>query len=178
MIRAFYTAASGMQAQQLNIDNIANNLANVNTSGFKRSRAQFQDLLYQNLRASGTSSTQSTEFPVGLQIGLGTRPVSTERIFMQGDFKQTGNPLDLVIAGAGFFQVLLPTGEVAYTRSGEFHLDREGSVVTADGTKMEPQITIPQDATAISVGQDGIVSVVQAGQQQAQQVGQLELATF
>lgn len=178
MIRAFYTAASGMQAQQLNVDNIANNLANVNTSGFKRARAQFQDLLYQNLRAAGTASTQSTEFPVGLQVGLGTRAVSTERIFLQGDFKQTGNPLDIVIAGAGFFQVLMPTGEIGYSRSGEFHMDREGSVVTADGLPLEPQVTIPSDATAISVGQDGVVSVIQAGQEQAQQVGQIEIANF
>ncbi|MBI2838014.1 MAG: flagellar basal-body rod protein FlgG [Acidobacteria bacterium] len=178
MIRAFYTAASGMQAQQLNVDNIANNLANVNTSGFKRARAQFQDLLYQNLRTAGTASTQSKEFPVGLEVGLGTRAVSTERVFMQGDFKQTGNPLDMVIAGAGFFQVLLPTGEIGYTRSGEFHMDREGSVVTADGLSLEPQVTVPSDAVSISIGQDGVVSVIQAGQAQAQQVGSIELATF
>lgn len=178
MLRALYSAATGMEAQQLNVEVVANNIANINTSGFKRRRAQFQDLLYQNVRAAGSSSSANTEYPVGLQVGLGSRPVATEAIFSQGDFAQTGNPLDMVIQGNGFFQVQMTTGEIAYTRSGAFHLDREGNVVTADGDPLEPQITIPQDALAVTVGSDGTVSVIQAGQQQAQQVGSIELAMF
>jgi flagellar basal-body rod protein FlgG len=178
MIRALYSAASGLEAQQLTIDVIANNLANVNTAGFKQSRSEFQDLLYQNVRASGAASSTSTDLPVGLQVGLGSRPVATSRLFTQGDFRQTGNPLDLVIEGNGFFQVRLPNGEVAYTRAGSFHLNREGSVVTADGNPIDPQITIPNDALTITVGTDGTVSVTQPGQSQAQQVGTIQLAIF
>jgi flagellar basal-body rod protein FlgG len=178
MIRALYSAASGLEAQQLNIDVIANNLANVNTSGYKQARAEFQDLLYQNIRASGAASSTSTDLPVGLQVGLGSRPVATTRLFTQGDFRQTGNPLDLVIEGNGFFQVRLPNGDIAYTRSGSFHLNREGSIVTADGNPLDPQITIPNDALTITVGTDGTVSVTQPGQSQAQQVGTIQLALF
>ena len=178
MIRALYSAASGLEAQQLNIDVIANNLANVNTAGFKQSRAEFQDLLYQNIRASGAASSASTEFPVGLQVGLGSRPVATSRLFTQGDFKQTSNPLDLVIEGQGFFQVRLPSGETAYTRAGSFHLNREGAVVTSDGALVDPQITIPPDALTITIAPDGTVSVTQPSQAQAQQVGAIQLANF
>ena len=178
MIRALYSAASGLEAQQLNIDVIANNLANVNTAGFKQSRSEFQDLLYQNVRASGAASSTSTDLPVGLQVGLGSRPVATSRLFTQGEFRQTGNPLDLVIEGQGFFQVRLPNGDIAYTRAGAFHLNREGSVVTADGNLLEPQVTIPNDAETITVGTDGTVSVTQPGQAQAQQVGTIQLAIF
>jgi flagellar basal-body rod protein FlgG len=178
MIRALYSAASGLEAQQINIDVIANNLANVNTAGFKQSRVEFQDLLYQTIRASGTASSTSTDVPVGLDIGLGSRPVATTRLFSQGDFRQTGNPLDLVIEGAGFFQVRLPSGETAYTRAGTFHLNREGALVTADGNLVDPQITIPPDALSITVGTDGTVSVTQPGQTQAQQVGSIQLALF
>jgi flagellar basal-body rod protein FlgG len=178
MIRALYSAASGLEAQQINIDVIANNLANVNTSGFKQSRVEFQDLLYQTVRASGTASSTSTDVPVGLDIGLGSRPVATTRLFTQGDFRQTGNPLDLVIEGQGFFQVRLPSGETAYTRSGNLHLNREGALVTADGNLIDPQITIPPDALSITVGMDGTVSVTQPGQTQAQQVGSAQLAIF
>lgn len=178
MIRALYSAASGLEAQQLTIDVIANNLANVNTAGYKQSRSEFQDLLYQNVRASGAASSTSTDLPVGLQVGLGSRPVATTRLFTQGDFRQTGNPLDLVIEGNGFFQVRLPNGDIAYTRAGSFHLNREGSVVTADGNPLDPQITIPNDALTISVGTDGTVSVTQPGQSQAQQVGTIQLAIF
>ncbi|HVN81033.1 MAG TPA: flagellar basal-body rod protein FlgG [Terriglobia bacterium] len=178
MIRALYSAASGLEAQQLTIDVIANNLANVNTAGYKQSRSEFQDLLYQNVRASGAASSTSTDLPVGLQVGLGSRPVATSRLFSQGDFRQTGNPLDLVIEGNGFFQVRLPNGEIAYTRAGSFHLNREGSVVTADGNPLDPQITIPNDALTITVGTDGTVSVTQPGQSQAQQVGTIQLALF
>jgi flagellar basal-body rod protein FlgG len=178
MLRALYTAASGMEAQQLNIDTIAHNLANVNTGGFKQRRTQFQDLLYQDVRNAGTSNTASTEIPVGLQIGLGTKPVATEMIFSQGDFSATNRPLDMVIEGAGFFQVRMPNGELAYTRNGNFQMNREGVLVTTDGDLLDPQITIPQDQVAITIGRDGTVSVVQAGQTQPQQVGKIEIALF
>src|SRR6266496_626053 len=178
MLRALYTAATGMEAQQINIDTIANNIANVNTTGFKQARAEFQDLLYQNMRPAGTAASASTEYPVGLQLGLGTRPVATDRIFRQGDFRQTGNPLDLVIEGKGFFQVRMPSGELAYTRDGSFHMNSEGAVVTAAGNPLEPQITIPSDAQEIVIGSDGTVSVTQAGQAAAQQVGTIQIAAF
>jgi flagellar basal-body rod protein FlgG len=178
MLRALYTAATGMQAQQINIDTIANNIANVNTTGFKQGRAEFQDLLYQNIRPAGTASSSSTEYPVGLQLGLGTRPVATNRIYRQGDFRQTGNPLDLVIEGQGFFQVRLPSGETAYTRDGSFHLNAQGAVVTADGNPLEPQITIPANAQEVVIGSDGTVSVTQANQSAAQQVGTIQIANF
>ena len=178
MLRALYTAASGMQAQQLNIDTIAHNLANINTSGFKLRRAQFQDLLYQNIRQAGAANTATTDIPVGLQVGLGTKPVATEIIFKQGDFSSTGNPLDLVIQGQGFFQIKQVNGQIAYTRSGNFHLNRDGNIVTSEGDLLDPQITIPQDQISITVGADGTVSVQQAGQNQPQQVGKIELALF
>src|SRR5215510_11717567 len=178
MLRALYTAATGMQAQQINIDTIANNIANVNTTGFKQGRAEFQDLLYQNMRPAGTASSSSTEYPVGLQLGLGTRPVATDRIYRQGDFRQTGNSLDLVVEGKGFFQVRLPSGEIAYTRDGSFHLNSQGIVTTADGNPLEPQITIPVDAQEIVIGSDGTVSVTQPGQSTAQQVGTIQIASF
>ncbi|MEW5978208.1 MAG: flagellar basal-body rod protein FlgG [Acidobacteriota bacterium] len=178
MIRALYSAASGLEAQQINIDVIANNLANVNTAGFKQSRTEFQDLLYQNLRASGAASSTSTDLPVGLQVGLGSRPVANTRLFSQGDFKQTGNPLDLLIEGQGFFQVRLPSGEIAYTRAGAFHMNRDGAIVTADGNLLDPQITIPNDALSVTVGRDGTVSVTQPNQSQAQQIGNIQVALF
>jgi flagellar basal-body rod protein FlgG len=167
-----------MQAQQINIDTIANNIANVNTTGFKQGRAEFQDLLYQNIRTAGTASSSSSTYPVGLQLGLGTRPVATARIYSQGDFQQTGNPLDLVIQGQGFFQVRMPTGETAYTRDGTFHLNAQGALVTADGNVLEPQLTIPPAAQNIVIGTDGTVSVTLAGQTAAQQVGTIQLANF
>ncbi len=178
MLRALYTAATGMQAQQMNIDTIANNIANVNTTGFKQGRAEFQDLLYQNIRPAGTASSTSTTFPVGLQLGLGTKPVATDRIYTQGDFRQTGNSLDLVIEGKGFFQVRLPTGELAYTRDGSLHQNADGILVTADGNPLEPQITIPADADSITIAKDGTVSVTQPGQSTPQQVGTIQLANF
>ena len=177
MFRSLYTAASGMIAQQLNLDNIANNLANASTAGFRRRRLQFQDMLYQNLVVPGSAATQQTTV-AGLQIGLGTRSVASEIIHSQGDFSRTGNPLDIAIQGQGFFQVSLPTGEVAYTRSGAFHLDSQGNLVTADGDPLEPAITIPADALSISIGADGTVSVTQPGQTEAQQVGNIELVLF
>jgi len=178
MFRALNTAASGMIAQQLNLDNIANNLANASTAGFRKRRLQFQDLLYQNLIMPGAASTQQTTISAGLQIGLGSRSSASEMIQAQGDFDSTGNPLDLAIQGAGFFQVQMPSGDMAYTRSGTFQLDSQGNMVTADGYPLQPSITIPQNATSITIGTDGTVSVTIPGQQQAQQVGQIQLATF
>jgi flagellar basal-body rod protein FlgG len=178
MYRALYTAASGMETQQLNLENVANNLANASTAGFRRRRLQFQDLIYQNLVMPGAASTQQTTFPTGLQIGLGARTAASEIIQAQGDFNTTGNPLDLTIQGQGFFQVQLPTGEVAYTRSGAFHLDSTGIIVNSDGNQLQPAITIPSSATNITIGSDGTVSVTIPGQQQAQQVGSIQLATF
>src|ERR1051326_4428372 len=178
MIRALFSAASGMSAQQTNVDNIAHNLANASTVGFKSRRAQFQDLLYQSVIQPGTASGQQTVVPTGLQLGLGTRPSSNEIVFSQGNFAQTDNPLDLVIQGRGFFQVRRPSGELAYTRSGSFHLDRDGNMVTSDGAPLEPQITIPADAQQITIAQDGTVSYTQPNQTAAQQAGQIQLANF
>jgi flagellar basal-body rod protein FlgG len=178
MIRALYSAASGMTAQQMNIDNIAHNLANANTTGFKTRRAQFQDLLYQSVLQPGAAAGQQTTVPTGLQLGLGTRPSSNEIVFSQGNFSQTDNPLDLVIQGRGFFQVRMPSGETAYTRAGSFHLDRDGNIVTSDGNQLEPQITIPGEAQQISIAQDGTVSYTLPNQSAAQQAGQIQLANF
>lgn len=178
MIRAMYSAASGMKAQEMNLDNIANNLANANTVGYKVRRAQFQDLMYQSLLAPGTAAGQQTVVPTGLQLGLGTRAASNEIIFTQGSFSQTENPLDLVIQGRGFFQVRMPSGELAYTRAGQFHLDKDGTVVTADGNPLEPQITIPPDAQAITIASDGTVTYTLPNQPTAQQAGQVQLANF
>jgi flagellar basal-body rod protein FlgG len=178
MIRALYSAASGMTAQQMNVDNIAHNLANANTTGYKTRRAQFQDLLYQTVVQPGSASGQQTTVPTGLQVGLGTRAASNEILFTQGSFAQTDNPLDMVIQGKGFFQIRRPSGELAYTRSGAFHLDKDGNIVTQDGNPLEPQITLPSAALQISIGQDGTVSYTLPNQAAAQQAGQIQLATF
>jgi flagellar basal-body rod protein FlgG len=178
MIRALYSAASGMTAQQLNVDNIANNLANSNTAGYKMRRAQFQDLLYQNMVQPGTAAGQQTIVPAGLQLGMGTRTSSNEIIFSQGNFSQTSNPLDLVIQGNGFFQVLRPTGEIAYTRDGSFQLDKNGNLVTGSGDAVQPQITIPPNAQAIHIATDGTVSYTLPGQTASQLAGQMQLANF
>lgn len=178
MFRALNTAASGMVAQQLNLDNVANNLSNSATAGFRRRRVQFQDLLYQSMVMPGAAATQNTTVASGLQVGLGTRPAASEVVHVQGEFNNTGNPLDLAIQGAGFFQVKMPNGETAYTRAGMFHLDNQGNVVTSDGNALDPAITIPADAQNITIGADGTVSVTQPGQTQAQQVGTIQLATF
>jgi flagellar basal-body rod protein FlgG len=177
MFRSLYTAASGMTAQQTNLDNVANNLANANTAGFRKRRVQFQDMIYQNMVTPGAAATQQT-VSAGMQIGLGTRSAATEILQSQGDFQQTGNSLDLAIQGLGYFQVLTPTGQIAYTRSGSFHLDSQGNVVTSDGDALQPSITIPADATAITIGSDGTVTVTQPSQTQSQQIGQIQLATF
>jgi flagellar basal-body rod protein FlgG len=178
MIRALYSAASGMTAQQMNVDNIANNLANANTNGFKMRRTQFQDLLYQSFVQPGAAAGSQTIVPSGLQIGLGTRPASNEIIFSQGNFQQTDNPLDLVIQGKGFFQVRLPNGEVAYTRDGGFQLDKDGNMVTANGNPIEPAITISSQAQSITIAADGTVSYTQPGQTASQVAGQIQLANF
>ncbi len=178
MLRALWTAASGMNAQQLNVDVIANNLANVNTSGFKRSRVDFQDVLYQTDRVPGSASARGSQLPTGIQVGLGTRPGAVYKLFSQGTFQATGNELDMVIEGNGFFQVVQPDGSTAYTRDGGFKLDTQGRVVTSDGYTLEPEITIPQEATQIAIGQDGTVSVQMPGQTEMQEVGQIQLATF
>ena len=178
MIRALFSAASGMNAQQLNIDNTANNLANANTTGFKHRRVQFQDLLYQNLVTPGAAAGQQTTVPSGLQLGLGTRVVSNAVIFKQGDFVQTENPLDLVIEGGGFFQVVTPSGELAYTRAGNFHLDRDGMIVSANGDPLEPNIRVPREAQGITIAADGTVSYSLPGQTEAAQAGVIQLAGF
>jgi flagellar basal-body rod protein FlgG len=178
MLRALYTAASGMSAQQLNLDNIANNLANSSTSGFYSRRLQFSDLIYQNIIMPGAAATQQTTIAAGLQVGLGTMPAASEVVQTQGNFSPTGNPLDIAIQGLGFFQVTLPDGQIAYTRGGSFHLDATGNVVTANGTPLQPNITIPANATTVTIGSDGTVSVTQSGQIAAQQVGSLQLAMF
>jgi flagellar basal-body rod protein FlgG len=178
MIRALYSAASGMRAQEMNVDNIANNLANANTVGYKARRAQFQDLMYQSVLQPGTASGQQTIIPTGLQLGLGTRPTSNEVVFTQGAFSETDNPLDLVIQGRGFFQILQPNGQIAYTRCGQFQLDKNGNLVTASGYLMQPQITIPPGAQQITIAADGTVSYTLANQTAAQQAGQIQLADF
>lgn len=178
MIRALYTAASGMAAQELNLDNVANNLSNSSTVGFRSRRLQFEDLMYQNMVMPGAAATQQTTVVAGLQIGLGTRSAASEVMQLQGDFTQTGNPLDLTIQGQGFFQVLLPDGQTAYTRGGSFHTDAQGNLVTQNGDPVQPSIAIPPGATSITVGSDGTVSVTLPGQTAAQQVGSLQLALF
>jgi flagellar basal-body rod protein FlgG len=178
MIRALYSAASGMNAQQMNVDNIANNLANANTTGYKMRRAQFQDLMYQSVLQPGAAAGQQTVVPAGLQVGLGTRAASNEIIFTQGAFSETDNPLDMVIQGPGFFQIQQPNGQLAYTRAGGFQLDRNGSIVTANGNPLQPQITIPPEAQAITIAPDGTVSFTLPNQTATQQAGQIQLANF
>ena len=178
MLRALYTAASGMTAQQLNLDNIANNLSNSSTTGYQQRILSFSDLLYQNTVMPGSAASQQTTNASGLQIGLGVRPSTTEINQTQGDLQTTGNPLDLAISGGGFFQVLLPNGQTGYTRAGSFHPDAQGNVVTSDGNPLQPAITVPPDATNITIGSDGTVSVTVPGQTQASTVGSIQLALF
>jgi flagellar basal-body rod protein FlgG len=178
MIRSLWISKTGLDAQQTQMDVISNNLANVSTAGFKRSRAVFEDLLYQTMRQPGAQSSQQTQLPSGLQIGTGVRPVATERIFTQGNLQQTSNDKDIAIQGAGFFQVLLPDGTTAYTRDGSFQIDSQGQLVTASGFVIQPAMTIPANAQSITVGRDGTVSVTQPGVAQPTQIGALQLATF
>lgn len=178
MMRGLFTAATGMIAQQLNVDTIANNLANVNTTGFKKSRVNFQDLLYETLKPAGTETAAGETIPEGIQIGHGVRPASIAKLFTQGDFIQTGNALDLVIEGNGFFEVELPDGTSAYTRDGSFRIDQNGQVVTVDGYPLQPGINIPEDFTQLNIGSDGVVSALVQGEAQPQNVGNIELTRF
>ncbi|MGQ0509165.1 MAG: flagellar basal-body rod protein FlgG [Betaproteobacteria bacterium] len=178
MIRSLWISKTGLDAQQFQLDVIANNLANVGTNGYKRSRAVFEDLLYQTLREPGAQSSQLTQVPSGLQVGTGVRPVSTLRVFTQGNLQKTDNSLDLAVNGQGFFQVLMPDGTTAYTRDGSFHVDSQGALVTSNGFNVQPQITIPSNVTSITVAQDGVVSVIRSGSPAPQQIGQIQLANF
>lgn len=178
MIKAMRTAASGMVGQQMNVDNIANNLANVNTTGFKRSKVEFQDVLYQNYRRAGVATAAGAEVPSGLAIGYGSKPVSTTRQQSQGDLTQTGNPLDLAITGDGYFQILHPDGTTAYTRDGAFKLSGDGRIVNSDGYPMVPEISVPTDTVSVFVSPEGSVQVMQSGQTESTEVGQIELARF
>ena len=178
MIRSLWIARTGLDAQQTQLDVISNNLANVSTNGFKRGRAVFEDLLYQTLRQPGAQSSQQTQIPSGLQLGTGVRPVSTARIFTQGNIQKTDNSLDVAVQGNGFFQVLLPDGTTGYTRDGSFQKDNQGQIVTADGYPVQPNITIPANALTVSIGTDGTVSITQSGTAATTQIGSIQLATF
>ena len=178
MIRALWSAASGMLAQELNVDTISNNLANVNTAGFKRNRVDFQDLIYQSFRSAGSTAAAGTQIPTGIQVGHGSRPVATQKIFSQGDFQQTEAPLDMVIEGKGFFGILLPDGTTAYTRAGAFKQDGQGRVVTSDGFLLQPGIAIPTTSTDISISSDGNVEVTLPNTNVPQQIGTIQLAKF
>ncbi|NIA53667.1 flagellar basal-body rod protein FlgG [Massilia sp. TW-1] len=178
MIRSLFIAKTGLEAQQTNLDVITNNLANVSTNGFKKSRAVFEDLLYQNVRQPGAQSSQQTQLPSGLQIGTGVRTVATERIHTQGNPQQTGNSKDVMINGSGFFQVLMPDGTTAYTRDGSLQTDNNGQLVTASGYVVQPPITVPSNALTLTVGRDGTVSVTTPGTVAPTQIGSLQLSNF
>jgi len=178
MIRSLWISKTGLDAQQTQMDVISNNLANVSTTGFKRSRAVFEDLLYQNIRQPGAQSSQQTQLPSGLQLGTGVRPVATERVHTQGNLQQTGNSKDIAIQGDGFFQVLLPDGTTAYTRDGSFQTDSQGQLVTSSGYPVQPAINIPINAQSLSVGRDGVISITLPGSAAASQIGSIQLATF
>lgn len=178
MDAALWVAKTGLDAQQTEMSVIANNLANVDTDGFKKSRAVFQDLLYQNVQQTGAATTQNTESPSGIQLGTGVNLVSTEKVYTQGDINQTGNTYDLAINGSGFFQVLMPDGSIGYTRDGSFQLSSTGQLVTASGYPVQPAITIPSGAQSVTIGTDGTVQVQLAGQTSPSTVGTIQLANF
>ncbi|AMX03186.1 flagellar basal-body rod protein FlgG [Microbulbifer thermotolerans] len=178
MIKSLWTAKTGLESQQVKMDVIANNLANVSTNGFKKSRAVFEDLLYQNLRQPGAQNDMQNTLPSGMQVGSGVRPVATERLHTQGGLEQTGNSRDLAINGKGFFQVLLPDGTTAYTRDGSFQLDENGQMVTSSGYPLEPAVIIPENALSVTIGKDGVVSVTEPGSSESVEVGQITLSTF
>jgi flagellar basal-body rod protein FlgG len=178
MIRSLWISKTGLDAQQMQMDVISNNLANVSTSGFKKSRAVFEDLLYQNIRQVGSQSSQQSQLPSGLQLGTGVKPVATERIFTQGNLQQTSNDKDVAIQGQGFFQILLPDGTTAYTRDGSFQVDSQGQLVTASGFPVQPSITIPANAQSLSIGRDGVVSITTPNSTATTQIGQIQVATF
>ncbi len=178
-MRSLNIAATGMMAQQLNVDVISNNIANMNTTGFKRQRAEFQDLLYQNLERPGaTSSSSGTIVPTGVQVGVGVKAGSVYRIPEQGNILPTQNRLDLAVSGRGYFQITMPNGQTAFSRAGNFSTDAEGRLVTEDGFLIEPAITIPQDAIDITINREGQVSAVLSGETEPQDLGQIELASF
>jgi len=178
MIRSLYIAKTGLEAQQTNLDVVTNNLANVSTNGFKKSRAVFEDLLYQNVRQPGAQSSQQTQLPSGLQIGTGVRAVATERIHTQGNPQQTGNSKDVMINGSGFFQVLMPDGTTGYTRDGSFQTDSNGQLVTSSGYVLQPPITVPSNALSMTVARDGTVSVTTPGTAATTQIGSIQVANF
>ena len=175
---ALWIAKTGLDAQQTNMDVIANNLANVNTTGFKKGRATFEDLLYQNIRQPGGQSTQNTQLPSGLMLGTGVRIGSTEKIFTQGNIVQTGNNLDMAIQGQGFFQILMPDGSTAYTRDGSFQLDSNGQLVTSNGYPLQPAITVPANTQSLTIGSDGTVTATVAGSTTPTQIGTVQLSNF
>lgn len=178
MMRSLWTAASGMVAQQANMDVISNNLANANTTGFKKSRTDFQDLMYQTIRQSGSTTGPSTQLPTGIQMGSGVRQVATTKIYTEGAFQSTGNSLDLSIEGDGFFQVTMPDGTIGYTRDGSFKQDSTGRIVTSEGYPLEPAITIPTGSTAISISADGLVTATVPNQTTPQDLGQMQIVRF
>ncbi|WP_187919184.1 flagellar basal-body rod protein FlgG [Helicobacter pylori] len=178
MLRSLYSATSGMLAQQTHIDTTSNNIANVNTTGFKKSRADFNDLFYQAMQYAGTNTSNTTLSPDGMEVGLGVRPSAITKMFSQGNPKETENNLDVAITGKGFFQVQLPDGTTAYTRSGNFKLDEQGNLVTSEGYLLIPQITLPEDTTQVNIGVDGTVSVTQGLQTTSNVIGQITLANF
>jgi len=178
MMRSLWTAASGMVAQQANIDVISNNLANANTTGFKKSRTDFQDLMYQNMRKAGSTTGPDSQLPTGIQLGHGVRQVATQKIYTEGSFQSTGNSLDMAIEGDGFYQITMPDGTISYTRDGAFKQDSQGRVVTSEGYPLEPAITIPQGATDLSISSDGRVTATIPGQTTPQDLGQIQLARF
>ena len=178
MIGALWTAATGMDSQQTNINVISNNLANVNTTGFKKSRVNFQDLMYQQIRQPGSPNAQGSQIPVGIEVGHGSRVSATQKLFTEGSVQATDNPLDIVIEGDGFLQVQKPDGSIAYTRDGSLKLDGQGRIVTSDGYLLQPQINIPENATDISITSDGTVNVLVEGQEEPQTQGQIELVRF
>lgn len=178
MIPALWTAKTGLEAQQNRLSVVSNNLANVNTSGFKRDRAVFEDLLYQNVRQAGANNTQETELPSGLQLGTGVRITATEKLHTQGNIIQTNNALDVAVQGRGFLQILQPDGTIAYTRDGTFQLNSDGVIVTSNGDPLEPAITVPQDAISVTIGSDGTVSALQANNTAVTQLGNIDLADF
>ena len=178
MIRSLWTGTTGMTSQQLNMDVIANNLANVATTGFKKSRADFQDLMYQIMKVPGSKSSADTESPTGIQIGLGVRPAAVQKVFTEGDIIQTGNELDVAIEGSGFFQVEMPNGTTAYTRSGAFKRDSTGRLTTSDGYPILPAITIPDGSRQITISETGVVSAIIGAATISTEIGALETATF
>jgi flagellar basal-body rod protein FlgG len=177
-MRSLWTATSGMSAQNLNMDVIANNLANVSTGGFKKSRADFQDLLYQIMKVPGSPTSADTKSPTGIQVGLGVKPAAITKVFTEGDIIQTENPLDVAIEGAGFYQVTLPDGNIAYTRAGSLKLDGDGRLTTSDGYPLDPEIVIPEDAREITISETGVVSAIVGDDTISTEIGNLDLADF